>query len=177
MDHEANQVVLLIHWPGGCHSELRVTKRTGKHGRRTAAEAVEIVKQMAARYPDDVIAGVLNRLRFETGAGNTWKKHRVCSLRHYLGIPCFNPNEQPTSRGFTAEQAAERLGVSPRTVRDLLREGVLVGTQVVKFAPWEIPEESLASESFLERLRRIRAGERLRRSRASDEHTLRLPGL
>jgi hypothetical protein len=53
----------------------------------------------------------------------------------------------------------------------------LVGTQVVKFAPWEIPEESLPSESFLERLRRIRAGERLRRSRASDEHTLRLPGL
>ena len=50
--------------------------------------------------------------------------------------PCFKPNEQPTSRGLTAEDAAERLGVSPRTVRDLLREVVLVGTQVVKFGPW-----------------------------------------
>jgi DNA invertase Pin-like site-specific DNA recombinase len=178
VDRGANQVMLLIHWSGGCHSELRVTKRrTGEHGRRTAEEAVEIVKQMAGRYPDDVIAGVLNRLRFETGAGNTWKKHRVCSLRHHLGLPCFNPNEQPASRGLTAEQAAARLGVSLQTVRQLLREGVLVGTQVVKFAPWEIPAESLTSGRVVKRIQRIRAREPFRRTREDDEHALRLPGL
>ncbi|MGO9519351.1 MAG: recombinase family protein [Candidatus Korobacteraceae bacterium] len=178
VDRDANQVVLLIHWSGGSHSELRVTKpRTGEHGRRTAAEAVEIVKQMASRYSDEVIASVLNRLRLETGAGNTWKKHRVCSLRHYLGLPCFKPNEQPTSRGLTAEQAAERLGVSQQTVRELLREGVLEGAQVVKFAPWEIPAESLTSERVVKRLQGIRAGERFRRTGENGEHTLRLPGL
>jgi len=178
VDHAANQVVLLIHWSGGCHSELRVTKpKSGEHGHRTAVEAVEIVKQMAGQYPDDVIAGVLNRLGLRTGAGNSWKKHRVCSLRHHLGVPSYKPNEQPISRGLTAEQAAERLGVSQRTARELLREGVLVGSQVVKFAPWQIPVESLNSERVVERLRRIREGERFRRTHESDGYTLRLPGL
>ena len=178
VDHEANQVVLMIHWSGGCHSELRVTKpRSGEHGHRTAVEAVEIVKQMAGQYPDEVIAGVLNRLGLETGAGNTWKKHRVCSLRHYLGIPSYDPNEQSCSGELTAEQAAERLGVSQRTVRGLLRDGVLMGTQVVKFAPWQIPKESLTLERVVERVRRIHQGEQVRQVQKSDNHTLRLPGL
>lgn len=68
VDQPTNQVVLLIHWSGGRHTELRVTKpKTGEHGHKTAVEAVEVVKQMAGQYPDDVIASTLNRLGFSTG--------------------------------------------------------------------------------------------------------------
>jgi hypothetical protein len=60
IDQAANQVVMLIHWSGGRHTELRITKpKTGEHNHKTATEAVEIVRQMAGQYPDDVIASTL----------------------------------------------------------------------------------------------------------------------
>src|SRR6516225_2787482 len=66
IDQEANEVLLLIHWSGDCDSEIRVKKpRSGEHGHRTAVEAVEVVRQMAAYYPDEIIAATLNRLGLE----------------------------------------------------------------------------------------------------------------
>jgi hypothetical protein len=106
VDHPVNQVVMLLHWSGGRHTELRVTKpKTGEHGHRTAAEAVEVVKQMAGQYPDDVIASTLNRLGFSTGCGNTWKKHLVCSLRSKLDLPTYDPDNKHAQGTLTAEQA------------------------------------------------------------------------
>ena len=178
VDQSTNQVVMLIHWSGGRHSELRVTKpKTGEHGHKTAAEAVEVVKQMAGQYPDDVIAGTLNRLGFSTGCGNTWKKHLVCSLRSKLDLPTYDPNSKRAEGAFTAEQAAERLGVSMRTVRELLRTNVLRGTQVVKFAPWQISAEALNATAVVDRIRRIHDGKQPRMPQTQDRHTLRLPGM
>jgi len=72
VDEESREVVLLIHWAGGRHSELRVKKRkTGQHRWCTSLEAVEIVRQMAGRFPDELIAATLNRLELKTGVGNT----------------------------------------------------------------------------------------------------------
>jgi hypothetical protein len=175
IDQATNQVVILIHWSGGRHTELRVTKpKTGEHGHKTPAEAVEVVKQMAGQYPDDVIAGTLNRLGFSTGCGNTWKKHLVCSLRSKLDLPTYDPNNKQAQGTLTAEQAAEQLGVSMRTVRELLRANVLTGKQVVKFAPWQIPAAALNAVAVVERVQRIHHGKRILHS---DEHTLRLPGI
>jgi hypothetical protein len=178
IDQAANQVVMLIHWAGGCHTELRVTKpKTGEHNHRTAIEAVEVVKQMVGQYPDDVIASTLNRLGFSTGYGNTWKKHLVCSLRSKLDLPTYDPSNKQTQGALTAEQAAERLVVSMRTVRELLRTNVLRGTQVVKFAPWQIPAEALNATAVVERVERIHDGKQQRILQTLDEHTLRLPGM
>jgi hypothetical protein len=136
LDQAANHVVMLVHWSGGRQMELRVSKpKTGEHNHRTALETVEVVKQMAGLYPDDVIASTLNRLGFVTWYGNTWKKHLVCSLRSKYSLPNYDPNNMSARGTLTREQAAERLGVSMRTVRELIRTNVLAGTQVVKFAP------------------------------------------
>jgi hypothetical protein len=92
IDQAANQVVMQLHWTGGRHTELRVTKpKTGEHNHRTGIDAVEVVKQMAGLYPDEVIASTLNRLGFKTGYGNTWRKHLVCSLRSKLDLPTYDP--------------------------------------------------------------------------------------
>jgi hypothetical protein len=65
--------VLVIHWAGGRHSEIRLKKNlTGKHSRCTNLEAIEIIRRMAGRFPDDQIASTLNRLASGTGTGNTW---------------------------------------------------------------------------------------------------------
>ncbi len=178
VDQAANQVVMLIHWSGGRHTELRIWKpKTGEHGHKTAIEAVEVVKQMAGQYPDDVIAGTLNRLGFSTGYGNTWKKHLVCSLRSKLALPTYEPHRNNVQDALTAEQTAERLGVSMRTVRELLRTNVLNGTQVVKFAPWRIPAEALNDAAVVERVQRINNGRHSRAPHSPDEHTPRFPGM
>jgi len=82
VDEEKQEVVLLIHWSGGRHSELRVSKRgTGQHGQATEADAIEVIRQMSGRFGDGEIAATLNRLSLRTGAGNSWNAQRVYGLR------------------------------------------------------------------------------------------------
>ena len=90
VDQENQQIVLLIHWAGGQHSELRVKKNaTGKHSRCTSLEAIEIIRRMAGKFPDDQIAATLNRLSLRTGAGNTWREGNVRTVRSYHQLPAF----------------------------------------------------------------------------------------
>jgi hypothetical protein len=145
VEEESREVVLLIHWAGGRHSELRVKKRqVGQHRWCTSLEAVEIVRQMAGRFPDELIAATLNRLEMKTGIGNTWTKDRVYSLRHHHHLPGFDPNHP--QQEVTLEEAAQRLQVSPASVRRMVSEKILPARQVVPCAPWEIPVDALDSE-------------------------------
>jgi hypothetical protein len=78
LDEKSGEIVLVIHWAGGRHSELRVKKnKTGKHRRCTNVDAIGIIRQMAERFSDEQIAATLNRLGLKTGAGNTWNEARV----------------------------------------------------------------------------------------------------
>ncbi len=146
VDESRREIVLLIHWAGGRHSELRVKKRkTGRHSKCTSLEALEVVRHMAGRFPDELIAATLNRLGLCTGVGNTWNKLRVCSLRSYQQLPAFDP-AQPRST-LTLEEAAKRLQVSAASIRRLIAEKILPASQVIECAPWEIPVKGLESES------------------------------
>lgn len=56
VDEATRKVVLVIHWRGGAHSELRVRKpRTGEHGCRTPEEALAVIRSMAARWSDEQV--------------------------------------------------------------------------------------------------------------------------
>jgi len=64
VDDVSTEIVLLIHWTGGRHSELRMKKNpTGQHSRCTSLEAIEIVRRMAGRFPDEQIATTLKPAR------------------------------------------------------------------------------------------------------------------
>lgn len=143
VDDSANQVVLVLHWTGGRHSELRVAKnKTGHHGRVTQIEAIDIIRQMAGRYSDQQIASTLNRLKLHTGAGNTWHAGRVQTARSHNGLPAYNPaNDDPST--LTLEQAALRLQISNKSVRRLIVENILPAKQIVPCAPWQIAAEML----------------------------------
>jgi len=68
VDDAASEIVLLIHWTGGRHSELRMKKNlTGRHSRCTNLETIEVLRRMSGRFPDDQIAATLNRLGLKTG--------------------------------------------------------------------------------------------------------------
>lgn len=145
VDEPQRETILLIHWAGGRHSELRVKRNgSGKHSRCTSLEAVEIVRRMASLFSDRQIAATLNRLGLRTGAGNTWVEGRVRWLRSYHELPAYRPHT--TTGVLTLEQTAERLGIAVNTVRKLIEEKVLPANQVVPCAPWQISAEALASE-------------------------------
>ena len=83
VEEKSREVVLVIHWAGGRHSELRVTKsETGRSRRCTDPEAIEVLRQMAGKFSDQQIAATLNRLRLRTGVGNSWNVMRVAFVQH-----------------------------------------------------------------------------------------------
>src|SRR6185436_15395747 len=91
VDDAASEIVLLIHWTGGRHSELRMKKNlTGRHSRCTDLETIEVLRRMSGKFPDDQIAATLNRLGLKTGTGNTWNEGRVRSVRSYHELPACN---------------------------------------------------------------------------------------
>ncbi len=151
VDEEKREVSLLIHWAGGRHSELRVMKRgTGQRRTCTSVEAIEVVRQMAGKFSDEVIAATLNRLGLRSGTGYTWDKQRVYALRQYRQFPAFDPNGASQTT-VTLKEAGRRLNVSPAVIRRMIAEKILPASQVVATAPWEIPTEALDSELVQQR--------------------------
>jgi DNA invertase Pin-like site-specific DNA recombinase len=142
VDEEKQEIVLLMHWAGGRHSELRVSKRgTGQHGRSTGVEAMEVIRRMAGQYGDGEIAATLNRLRLRTGAGHGWNAKRVYGLRRQQDLP--SAGSQAENRTMTLQQAVEQSGVSELSLRRLIEQKVLPATQAVPCAPWEIAMDAL----------------------------------
>lgn len=169
------EIVLLLHWVGGRHSEVRVKKnQTGKHGRCTSLEAVEVVRQLAATCTDEQIATTLNRLGLRTGLGHTWSARRVYSLRYDHQLPAYEA-AGTEGRVLTMEQAAQDLGVSPNSVRRLIADKILPAHQVVWCAPWQIPVEALQSTTVQEAIRAIQQRQRGPRKAGADEATAWLP--
>jgi DNA invertase Pin-like site-specific DNA recombinase len=180
VDDAASEILLVIHWVGGRHTELRVPKnKTGHHGHTTSETASEIVRRMAGRWPDEQIAATLNRLRLRTGTGNNWNEQRVYQLRRRLGLLHLKVDQSAASTAttLTLEQAADHLGVSATVVRKLIKRKQLSATQVAPAAPWEIPIAALEAEFIRRVVADARAGGQTTRKRAADARTLKLPGL
>ena len=156
-------VILNIHWVGGIHTMLEVKKnKTGEHGRITDKSIVDLVRQLAAQLPDQAIAPLLNRLKLKTGAGNNWTRNRVKVLRHYNKIPAYNGNKD--AEQITLEQAAEKLGICPQSVRGLINRQVISAKQIVPFAPWSISVQELDREEVRKAIEGIKKGTNRKKS-------------
>lgn len=167
VDEAVRDVVLTIHWRGGRHSELRVTKpRTGEHGCATTDDALAVMRSMAGRWSDEHIAASLNRMGMPTGQGKTWTAHRVASVRRVRGIHAYRSAEKDGA-WLTMTEAAGALGVTNHTVRRLIRTGVLAAEQVVPGAPYQIRASDLAAASV-----QGAASRNTRPCRVTDENTL-----
>ena len=152
VDEATREVVLVIHWRGGQHSELRVRKpKTGEHGCRTPDEALAVMRSMAARWSDENIAASLNRMGMRTGQGKSWTAKRVSSLRRVHGIHAYRSAEKG-GEWLTMSEAAVSLGVTAHAVRRLIKDGVLPAEQVVPDAPWQIRAADLQNPRVVEAL-------------------------
>ena len=138
------EIHLLLHWKGGDHSHLVVPRnRIGEHRWTTDAETGALIRELARMLPDELIAGLLNRLGKKTGKGNSWTKSRVCSFRSARRIAVYREGERQERAELILSEAAEQLGVDPVVVRRLIRSGVLPARQACKGAPWIIDKEAL----------------------------------
>jgi DNA invertase Pin-like site-specific DNA recombinase len=171
VDEKSREVVLLIHWAGGRHSELRAKKfETGRSRRCTDPEAIEVLRQMAGKFSDQQIAATMNRLRLRTGVGNSWNMMRVRSARSYYQLPAFREDDDHANetKEVTVKVAAQRLNVSQWMVRRMIEEKILPARQVVVCAPWQIPVEALDSEEIRKEAMNIKNRVRVPRSQSSE---------
>jgi DNA invertase Pin-like site-specific DNA recombinase len=176
-DEATREVVLVIHWAGGRHAEVRIPRpKAGEHRHRTGPDAEGVVRRMAGAWPDQDIAATLNRLRLRTGAGNTWMASRVASLRKRLRLVDYD--EARATPMLTLNQAADRLGVGPWVLRRLITRGLLEATQVVPCAPWQLAPAVLDTDAIRIAAKEVVQG-RTRRpgSRIGNVHTLEIPGI
>ena len=174
-DH-TREIVLVVHWVGGRHSEVRMPRpKVGEHRHRTGPDAEGVVHRMAGTWPDHDIAATLNRLHLRTGAGNTWTASRVSSLRKRLCLVDYDATRMPLV--LTLNQAADRLGVGPWVLRRLITQGLLEATQVVSCAPWQIDPSVLDTDTIRNAALEVQGRTRRPGSRVADSDTLMIPGL
>lgn len=87
LSRKPGEIVLVLHWVGGVHTELRLPRRRRGQCKSTAVEIIEAVRALVRIAGDDLIAGLLNRNGLTTGYGNRWTRERVTSLRSHHKIP------------------------------------------------------------------------------------------
>lgn len=176
IDTKTNEFVLLLHWIGGRHTEVRLARRkTGRFppGRKLAAG--EVLRKFGGHWPDRELAVTLNRMRCRTEDDETWTTVRVAALRDSLAIPAYDPDAE-VSKTMSVDAAAKRLGVCVASVYKLIRSETLPATQIMYSAPWKIPVDALESEAVRIGLQEI-AGRRPRQALdRSKDKSMTLPG-
>jgi len=150
VDDATREVVLTIHWRGGQHSQVRVTKpRSGEHGCRTPEQALAVMRSMAGKWSDEHVAATLNRMGLPTGQGKTWTAQRVGSVRMVNDIRAYR-SAHKDGQWLTMSEAAATLGVNNHRIRRLIKEGLLPAEQVVPRAPYQIRASDLLDQRVID---------------------------
>ena len=164
IDQDAAEIVLVVHWIGGVHSEMRLPRRRRGQRNSTSGDIIAAVRQLVLIAKDDVIAGILNRNGLVTGHGNRWTRERVTALRSHQRIPVFKAAEDGNEPWLNLGDAARLLKVSPKTLRLAAESGEISAIHPLPDGPWIFSRGDLASpaaDAITERARqnpKYRAG-------------------
>jgi len=131
---------LVLRWRGGLVSELTVPLSSQRiPSLRTDEDTIELVRRLAAHYPDGIIAGILSRQGRTTATGRSFTANHVGSLRRYWRIPRFGPGtESEEGELLSVARAAEVLDMAPSTLHRWIADGFITGEQITPGAPWRI---------------------------------------
>jgi DNA invertase Pin-like site-specific DNA recombinase len=131
---------LTLRWRGGVVTTLDVpVPRFRPQGPRTDEDTISLLRRLAALYPDEVIAGILNRQKRKTATGERFTANHVGNLRRYRDIPRFQPpSEDPDGELVTIRKAAQILGMNTSSIHRWIADGFIAGEQVTPGAPWQI---------------------------------------
>jgi DNA invertase Pin-like site-specific DNA recombinase len=161
VDTAASEIVLLIHWKGGVHTEVRVPRRRrGQNSLHTAPETLDVVRSLARICPDEMIANVLNRNGLRTGRGNFWTRERVTALRSHHDIPAYCSERRTREGWLNLTESARLIGVCARTLRLAVERGELTATHPLPDGPWIFNRAELQSEKVAQLVARVRSRQR-----------------
>ncbi len=136
LDEGAGEIVLLIHWMGGVHTELRLPRRRRGQRNSTSPDIIAAVRQLVLIAGDGAIAGMLNRNGLRTGHGNRWTRERVAALRSHHGIPVHRSMPEDQAPWLNLNKAAALLRVSPKTLRLAAGAGRIDAAHPLPDGPW-----------------------------------------
>jgi DNA invertase Pin-like site-specific DNA recombinase len=156
IDDVAAEIVLVVHWIGGVHSEMRLPKRRRGQRNSTSVDVITAVRQLVLIANDDLIAGILNRNGLKTGNGNRWTRERVTSMRSNYRISVFKLAEDGIEPWLNLSNAAKLLHIAPKTLRLAAEAGEIEAIHPLADGPWIFARAALttsAARSITERAR------------------------
>jgi DNA invertase Pin-like site-specific DNA recombinase len=140
-DHQADVTII---WEGGATTSfVHELNKRGGHYRATDEDTVDLVRRLAERYADKMIAAILSKQGRRTGTGLAFTQARVKSLRVSRGIPAFEPPADVTTQEdngvvVSITKAERLLHVNRTTIYRWMRDGFLQGEQLTPEGPWHI---------------------------------------
>jgi DNA-binding transcriptional regulator YdaS (Cro superfamily) len=143
-----------LRWKGGAMTPLEIAlPHHAPPGLHTDEDTIELLARLAKLYPDDVIAGILNRQGRKTATGQRFTAGHVANLRRYHKMNRYQ-SEADVSEGdlVTVQKAAEILGVVPSTLHRWLNDGFIAGEQITSGAPWRIRMTEQLRACFVEQV-------------------------
>ena len=156
VDAAAAEVVAVIHWKGGVHTELRLPRRRrGQNTTHTSPEAIEAVRVLSHICTDQSIASFLNRNGLLTGRGNRWTQERVTALRSHHGIACYRVDQRDSQPWMNLTEAARQLHMSARTLRVAAERGEIAAEHPLPDGPWVFNRDELASTAATTLVNRV----------------------
>jgi DNA invertase Pin-like site-specific DNA recombinase len=177
VDETRREAVIVVHWTGGRHTELRVPRNRGPLQIVHRPKAIDVVRRMADSFSDREIAVTLNRAsRGERDTSQAWTELRVRDLRKRLELPDYDPSKERPEM-VSRDQAAAELGICVPSVGRLIARGVIPATQVVPYAPWRIPAECLRDDRILAEVRAIIERRPSTLAKFRENKNLTLPGI
>jgi DNA invertase Pin-like site-specific DNA recombinase len=134
-----------IIWQGGASTQVQMPiPASGRHGRTTSEDTIDLIRRLAPRYDDTTITQILGQQNRRTATGLAFRKTHVRALRTYHDIPRYQaPPENVTSSCNDAvvvsiTEAGRHLGVSSATIYRWLRDGFVTDEQLTPGALWQI---------------------------------------
>lgn len=166
---DEQKIRLVIHWPGGAHTELLVNKRATPVAKTNKASLTAMVAELSELSDADV-ARILNMKGTAPRAGQRWTKDEVSQFRKQQHLASTPPSADIDEIGFmTAQQAAEYLGISRHGLEGLLRLGALHNMQITDFAPWRLSRQEVESEQVQELVAYLKSNGRFPRHKRCPE--------
>ena len=157
VDEARDEVVLLVQWSGGHHTELREPRRVP--GGKLPGQALRSAVVTLCKVLDDkAVASVFNREGIPTLRGKTWTASRVRSYRKREGIAAFSEQEKASSGWLTQSETATRLEISPMSVHRLVRADILPAEQAHPGLPMIICTSSLDDKAVQQAVKALKLG-------------------
>jgi DNA invertase Pin-like site-specific DNA recombinase len=164
LSESGEEVQLWIHWQGGHHTLLTAPHRTRCSGR--IDEVQRVISQLRCISDDASIARTLNRhgIALPNKTKNqvtNWTAKSVRQFRERHAIAPFDAAEKVRRGLLTADEAAQRLEISPMSVHRLVAAGILPSAQpqrglpsVIHAPDLELPKVQKAAQRILANLPR-----------------------